>query len=51
MQTEVMFAGFGEQGILASGKILAQAAMAEGRQLLTPESYEPAYPTVARSAW
>ena len=41
MQTEVMFAGFGGQGILASGKILAQAAMAEGREVAWVPSYGP----------
>ena len=30
MQSEVMFAGFGGQGILLSAKILAHAAMEEG---------------------
>jgi 2-oxoglutarate ferredoxin oxidoreductase subunit gamma len=41
MQTEVMFAGFGGQGILASGKILAQAAMAEGWEVAWVPSYGP----------
>lgn len=41
MQTEVMFAGFGGQGILASGKILAQAAMAEGWEVVWVPSYGP----------
>jgi 2-oxoglutarate ferredoxin oxidoreductase subunit gamma len=41
MQTEVMFAGFGGQGILASGKILAQAAMAEGFEVAWVPSYGP----------
>ena len=30
MQSEVMFAGFGGQGILMIGKILAHAAMEQG---------------------
>ncbi len=41
MQTEVMFAGFGGQGILASGKILAQAAMLEGFEVAWVPSYGP----------
>jgi 2-oxoglutarate ferredoxin oxidoreductase subunit gamma len=41
MQTEVMFAGFGGQGIPASGKILAQAAMAEGWEVAWVPSYGP----------
>jgi 2-oxoglutarate ferredoxin oxidoreductase subunit gamma len=41
MQTEVMFAAFGGQGILASGKILAQAAMAEGWEVAWVPSYGP----------
>ena len=41
MQTEVMFAGFGGQGILVSGKILAQAAMAEGWEVAWVPSYGP----------
>jgi 2-oxoglutarate ferredoxin oxidoreductase subunit gamma len=41
MQTEVMFAGFGGQGILASGKILARAAMAEGFEVAWVPSYGP----------
>ena len=34
MQSEVMFAGFGGQGILSSAKILAYAAMKEGHLLV-----------------
>ena len=34
MQREVMFAGFGGQGILVSAKILAHAAMEAGILLL-----------------
>ena len=41
MQTEVMFAGFGGQGILLSGKILAHAAMHEGSEVAWIPSYGP----------
>lgn len=41
MQTEVMFAGFGGQGILASGKILAHAAMEAGYEVAWIPSYGP----------
>jgi len=41
MQSEVMFAGFGGQGILASAKILAHAAMAEGFEVSWVPSYGP----------
>ncbi len=41
MQSEVMFAGFGGQGILSSGKILAKAAMLEGREVVWIPSYGP----------
>jgi 2-oxoglutarate ferredoxin oxidoreductase subunit gamma len=41
MQSEVMFAGFGGQGILLSGKILAHAAMREGREVAWIPSYGP----------
>jgi 2-oxoglutarate ferredoxin oxidoreductase subunit gamma len=41
MQSEVMFAGFGGQGILMSGKILAHAAMEEGYQVVWIPSYGP----------
>lgn len=41
MQHEVMFAGFGGQGILSSGKILAHAAMEEGYQVVWIPSYGP----------
>jgi 2-oxoglutarate ferredoxin oxidoreductase subunit gamma len=41
MQSEVMFAGFGGQGILLSGKILAHAAMEEGHQVAWIPSYGP----------
>ncbi len=41
MQSEVMLAGFGGQGILSSGKILAHAAMEEGYEVVWIPSYGP----------
>lgn len=41
MQSEVMFAGFGGQGILLSGKILAQTAMKKGFEVAWIPSYGP----------
>jgi 2-oxoglutarate ferredoxin oxidoreductase subunit gamma len=41
MQSEVMFAGFGGQGILLSAKILAHAAMEEGMEVAWVPSYGP----------
>jgi 2-oxoglutarate ferredoxin oxidoreductase subunit gamma len=41
MQSEVMFAGFGGQGILLMGKILAHAAMEEGAEVAWVPSYGP----------
>ncbi len=41
MQSELMFAGFGEQGIMISAKILAHAAMNEGREVAWVPSYGP----------
>jgi 2-oxoglutarate ferredoxin oxidoreductase subunit gamma len=41
MQSEVMFAGFGGQGILLIGKILAHAAMEEGYEVAWVPSYGP----------
>ena len=41
MQNEVMFAGFGGQGILLGGKILASAAMEEGFEVGWIPSYGP----------
>ena len=41
MQNEVMFAGFGGQGILLSGKLLALAAMQEGYEVAWVPSYGP----------
>jgi 2-oxoglutarate ferredoxin oxidoreductase subunit gamma len=39
--TDVLMAGFGGQGMLLAGKILAHAAMAEGRQVSWLPSYGP----------
>ena len=41
MQSEVMFAGFGGQGILLSAKILAHAAMEQGYEVGWIPSYGP----------
>ncbi len=41
MQSEVMFAGFGGQGILLIGKVLAYAAMKEGFEVAWIPSYGP----------
>jgi 2-oxoglutarate ferredoxin oxidoreductase subunit gamma len=41
MQSEVMFAGFGGQGILLSAKILAHAGMEEGKEVAWVPSYGP----------
>lgn len=41
MQTEVQFAGFGGQGIMVMGKILAHAAMEEGYEVSWVPSYGP----------
>jgi len=41
MQSEVMFAGFGGQGILLIAKILAQTAMREGLEVAWVPSYGP----------
>ena len=41
MQSEVMFAGFGGQGILLGGKILAHAAMEQGFEVGWIPSYGP----------
>ena len=41
MQSEVMFAGFGGQGILLIGDIFAHAAMKEGREVAWIPSYGP----------
>ena len=34
MQSEIQFAGFGGQGIMIMGQILAQAAMNEGSEVV-----------------
>lgn len=41
MQSEVMFAGFGGQGILLSAKILAYAGMEEDKEVAWVPSYGP----------
>lgn len=41
MQSEVMFAGFGGQGILFSAKILAEAALEQGYEVVWIPSYGP----------
>ncbi|MCU0561500.1 MAG: 2-oxoacid:acceptor oxidoreductase family protein [Desulfobacterales bacterium] len=41
MQSEVQFAGFGGQGVMLMGQILAQAAMDEGREVVWIPSYGP----------
>ena len=41
MQNEVQFAGFGGQGIMLIGKILAHAAMEEGFEVSWVPSYGP----------
>ncbi|PIP35189.1 MAG: 2-oxoacid:ferredoxin oxidoreductase subunit gamma [Desulfobacterales bacterium CG07_land_8_20_14_0_80_52_14] len=41
MQSEVMFAGFGGQGVLLSGKILAEAAMEKQLEVAWVPSYGP----------
>jgi len=41
MERSTIFAGFGGQGILFAGTVLAKAAMAEGRQVLWIPSYGP----------
>ena len=41
MQSEVMFAGFGGQGILLIGKILAETAMEQGYEVGWVPSYGP----------
>lgn len=55
MQNEVKFAGFGGQGIMMIGKILAKAAISDGREVVWIPSYGPemrggtAYCTVVTS--
>ncbi|RZB30004.1 MAG: 2-oxoglutarate ferredoxin oxidoreductase subunit gamma [Desulfobacteraceae bacterium Eth-SRB1] len=41
MQSEIMFAGFGGQGVLLIGKILAYTAMEEGYEVAWVPSYGP----------
>jgi len=41
MQSEIKFAGFGGQGIMLMGKILAHAAMEEGLEVAWVPSYGP----------
>jgi len=41
MQREVKFAGFGGQGILSAGHFLADAALAEGKEVAWVPSYGP----------
>lgn len=41
MQSEIQFAGFGGQGIMLMGQILAQAAMNEGSEVVWIPSYGP----------
>ncbi len=41
MERSIIFAGFGGQGILFAGHVLAQAAMTEGAQVLWIPSYGP----------
>ena len=41
MQTEIMIAGFGGQGVLFAGQLLAYAAMDEGKQVTWIPSYGP----------
>jgi 2-oxoglutarate ferredoxin oxidoreductase subunit gamma len=41
MQTEILIAGFGGQGVLFAGQLLAYAAMDEGREVTWIPSYGP----------
>jgi 2-oxoglutarate ferredoxin oxidoreductase subunit gamma len=41
MQTEIIIAGFGGQGVLFAGQLLSYAAMDEGRQVTWIPSYGP----------
>jgi 2-oxoglutarate ferredoxin oxidoreductase subunit gamma len=41
MDLSTIFAGFGGQGILFAGKVLAEAALLEGREVLWIPSYGP----------
>ena len=41
MQTEILIAGFGGQGVLFAGQLLAYAAMDDGREVTWIPSYGP----------
>jgi Pyruvate/2-oxoacid:ferredoxin oxidoreductase gamma subunit len=41
MQTEIIIAGFGGQGVLFGGQLLAYAAMDEGKEVTWIPSYGP----------
>lgn len=41
MQSEVQFAGFGGQGVMLMGQILAEAALQEGHEVVWIPSYGP----------
>lgn len=41
MQTEIIFAGFGGQGVLFAGQLLSYAALNEGREVTWIPSYGP----------
>ncbi len=41
MQVEVVFAGFGGQGVLLAGKLLAEAGMSLGKEVVWLPSYGP----------
>ena len=41
MQTEIKFAGFGGQGVMSLGKLIACAAMLDGREVTWMPSYGP----------
>ncbi|MFO7676040.1 MAG: 2-oxoacid:acceptor oxidoreductase family protein [bacterium] len=41
MQTEVVFAGFGGQGVMLAGKILAETGMVLGKEVVWLPSYGP----------
>ena len=41
MKKEIIIAGFGGQGVLSMGKVLAYAALMEGREVTWMPSYGP----------
>ena len=41
METSIVVSGFGGQGLLLAGRLVAEAAMAEGREVLWIPSYGP----------